>query len=90
MNSKPLNKPLKTAYELRDLIVEKAKTVHGPWPTGMTLFVFNDAFGWSASISRPACEADNFYRTCTLDLIASLRNSYDLDTPHLYTPDEPR
>jgi hypothetical protein len=58
----------KTAYELGDLIVEQAAALYGPWPAGMTLFVFDDAYGWTASISRPASEADNFYRTCTLDL----------------------
>jgi hypothetical protein len=53
-------KPLKTAYELRDMIFEQTIVLHGPWPTGMTLFIFDDAYGWSASISRPISEADNF------------------------------
>ena len=47
----------------------------------MTMFVFNDAYGWSASISRPMSEADNFYRIRTLDLIRTLKVSYDLDAP---------
>jgi hypothetical protein len=76
-------KSLKTAYELRDMIVEQAMALHGPWPVGMTLFIFDDAYGWTASISRPSCEADNFYRTCTLDLIARLSTRYDLDVPRL-------
>jgi hypothetical protein len=76
-------KPLKTAYELGDIIVEQAIRLHGPWPVGMTLFIFDDAYGWSASISRPSSEADNFYRTCTLDLIAGLATKYDLDAPRL-------
>ena len=74
-------KPQKTAYELGDIIVEQAILLHGPWPVGMTLFIFEDAYGWSASISRPNSEADNFYRTCTLDLIAGLAIKYDLDVP---------
>lgn len=74
-------KPLKTAYELRDMIVKQAIGLHGPWPTGMTLFVFDDAYGWSASISRPNCEADNSYRTCVLDRIVVLKSKYDLDAP---------
>jgi hypothetical protein len=49
----------------------------------MTMFVFDDAYGWSASISRPMSEADNFYRTRTLDLIRTLKVRYDLDAPHL-------
>jgi hypothetical protein len=76
----------KTAYELEDLIVEQAAALYGPWPAGMTLFVFDDAYGWTASISRPASEADNFYRTCTLDLITLLRTKYDLAT---LRPSEP-
>jgi hypothetical protein len=76
-------KPLKTAYELGDIIVEQAVFLHGPWPVGMTLFIFDDAYGWRASISRPNSEADNFYRTCTLDLIAGLATRYDLDAPRL-------
>jgi hypothetical protein len=73
----------KTADELQDMIVERARTLHGPWPSGMTMFVFDDAYGWSASISRPMSEADDFYRTCTLDLIRLLKVRYDLDAPRL-------
>jgi hypothetical protein len=73
----------KTADELRNMIVEQAKVLHGPWPSGMTMFVFDDAYGWSASISRPMSEADNFYRTRTFDLIRTLKVRYDLDAPHL-------
>jgi hypothetical protein len=49
----------------------------------MTMFVFDDAYGWSASISRPMSEADNFYRTRTFDLIRTLKVRYDLDARHL-------
>jgi hypothetical protein len=73
----------KTADELQDMIVKQAKVLHGPWPSGMTMFVFDDAYGWSASISRPMSEADNFYRTCALDLIRMLKVRYDLDAPHI-------
>jgi hypothetical protein len=82
------SRPFKTACELRELIVEQAETLYGPWPVGMTLFVFDDAYGWTASISRPTAEADGFYRTCTLDLITRLRTRYDLDTPRLPGPDD--
>jgi hypothetical protein len=58
----------KTAYELEDLIVEQAAALYGPWPAGMTLFVFDDAYGWTASISRPASEADNFYALRVISL----------------------
>jgi hypothetical protein len=74
-------KPSRTAYELADMIVQRANALHGPWPSGMTMFIFDDAYGWSASISRPASEVDNFYRIRTLDLIAALRSSYDLASP---------
>ena len=77
-------KPLKTAYELGDIIVEQAILLHGPWPVGMTLFIFDDTYGWTASISRPSSEADNFYRTRTLDLIVGLATKYDLDVPRLF------
>jgi hypothetical protein len=69
------------------MIVDRARALYGPWPVGMTLFVFDDAYGWTASISRPVSEADNFYRTCTLDVIARLKTRYDLDAPRL-RPDE--
>ena len=77
------SKPLKTAYELRDIIVEQASAFLGSWPAGMTLFIFDDAYGWNASISRPASEADNFYRTRALDMIGTLRKTYDLDMLHV-------
>jgi hypothetical protein len=76
-------KPLKTAYELWDMIVERAVVLQGPWPERMTLFIFDDAYGWTASISRPSSEADNFYRTCVLDLAARLATEYDLDAPRV-------
>lgn len=76
-------RPLKTTYELADMIVERASALHGPWPVGMTMFIFDDAYGWSASISRPASEMDDFYRSRTLDLIAMLRSRYDLDPPRI-------
>lgn len=81
-------RPFKTAYELQDMIVEQAKALHGPWPAGMTLFVFEDAYGWTASVSRPISEGDNFYRTRALDLIRMLRSRYDLDAPRLPRPDQ--
>lgn len=74
-------KPLRTAYELGDMIVEQATALHGPWPAGMTLFIFDDAYGWTASISRPNSEADNLYRSCTIDVIARLTAKYDLNVP---------
>jgi hypothetical protein len=76
-------KTLKTADELWEMIVERAVVLQGPWPAGMTLFIFDDAYGWTASISRPSSEADNFYRTCVLDLTARLATEYDLDAPRL-------
>jgi hypothetical protein len=71
----------KTADELQGMIVEQARALHGPWPSGMTMFVFDDAYGWSASISRPMSEAEDFYRARTLDLIRTLKVRYDLDAP---------
>jgi len=41
---------------------------------GLTVFIFDDA--WPAG---PSSEADNFSRTCVLDLIARLATEYDLD-----------
>lgn len=76
-------KPLKSAYELTDMIVARAKVLHGPWPARMTIFIFDDAYGWSASISQPDSETDEFYRSRTFDLIAMLRSRYDLDSPRI-------
>lgn len=81
-------KRFKTAYELADMIVERASALHGPWPAGMTMFIFDDAYGWSASISPPVSEVDNFYRNRTLDLIAMLRSRYDLDSPRVSSSDD--
>src|SRR5580692_10427694 len=73
------SRPLRTADELRDIIIDQARVRFGSWPAGMTLFVFDDAYGWTASISRPGSEADHFYRTRTFDLIEMLRKIYDLN-----------
>lgn len=73
----------KTAYELQDMIVEQARALHGPWPEGMTLFVFDDAYGWSASVSRPASDRDLCYRTAALDIVTELKSTFDLAVPRL-------
>ncbi len=83
-------RPIKTAYELQDMIVEHARTLHGPWPAGMTLFVFDDAYGWTASISRPDSEGDRVYRSCAFELITMLKARFDLDAVHLSGPDDIR
>lgn len=76
-----------TAYELEDMIVEQVQALHGPWPEGMTLFVFDDAYGWSASVSRPACDDDLRYRAAALSIAAQLKARFDLAIPHLPRPD---
>jgi hypothetical protein len=82
-------KPFKTAYELADMIVERASALHGPWPTGMTMFIFDDAYGWSASISQAVSEVENVYRIRTLNLIAMLRCRFDLASPRLSSAEDP-
>ena len=78
-------RPFKTADELQVMIVEQTKVLHGPWPSGMTMFVFDDPYGWSASISRPTSEGDIFYRTRTLALVTMFKVKYDLDGPRLWS-----
>jgi len=65
------------------MIVERASALHGRWPAEMTMFIFDDAYGWNTSISGQVSEMDEFYRSRTLDLIAMLRCRYDLDSPHI-------
>jgi hypothetical protein len=65
------------------MIVEGTMTRHGRWPAGMTVFVFDDAYGWTASISCTCSEADDVYRNCILDLIADLVSKFDLKAPRL-------
>lgn len=77
------SKPLKTTYELSNMIVEGAMTRHGRWPAGMTVFVFDDAYGWSASISRSDSDADDAYRTGILDLVGDLVTQFDLKATRL-------
>ena len=73
----------KTAYELQDMIVEQARALHGPWPEGMTLFVFDDAYGWSVSVSRPVSDGDLRYRAAALDIVTELKSTFDLAVPRL-------
>ena len=73
----------KTAYELHEMIVAQARTLHGPWPAGMTLFVFDDAYGWSASVSPPTGEAELCYRDAALVIVHEFKARFDLATPYL-------
>jgi hypothetical protein len=81
-------KTFKTAYELQDLIVEQACALHGPWPSGMTLFVFDDAYGWTGTISRSASEDDLCYRSHALNVIKELKERFDLSVPRLLNQDD--
>jgi hypothetical protein len=78
-----ISKTSKTAYELQDMIVEQARSLHGPWPEGMTLFVFDDAYGWSASVSRAASQDDGCYRSAALNIVSQLKVRFDLAAPNL-------
>ncbi len=77
-----------TANELEDMIVQQVQALHGPWPKRMTLFVFDDAYGWSASVSRPASDGDLRYRAAALTLVTRLKARFDLAVPHLPDPDD--
>jgi hypothetical protein len=77
-----------TANELEDMIVQQVQALHGPWPKRMTLFVFDDAYGWSASVSRPASDDDLRYRAAALNLAKQLKARFDLSVPHLPDPDD--
>lgn len=72
----------KTAYELHEMIVEQAKALLGPWPAGMTLFIFDDAYGWSASVSRPTAD-EHRYRDATLAIANEFKARFDLAAPYL-------
>lgn len=78
----------KTANELEDMIVQQVQTQHGPWPKRMTLFVFDDAYGWSVSLSRPASGEGLRYRAAALNLATQLRARFDLASPHLPDPED--
>ena len=78
-----MSRATKTAHELEDMIVERARTLHGPWPAQMTLFVFDDAYGWSVTVSRAASEHDSLYRSATLDIVVELKSTFDLVAPLL-------
>ena len=78
----------KTASELQDMIVGQARALHGPWPPGMTLFVYDDAYGWSASLSRPASDDDLRYRAAALDIVTQLKARFDLDVPRFSASDD--
>jgi hypothetical protein len=73
----------KTAYELHEMIVAQAKALHGPWPAGMTLFVFDDAYGWSASVNRPFDESELCYREAALAIVNEFKARFDLAAPYL-------
>lgn len=68
------------------MIVQQVQALHGPWPKRMTLFVFDDAYGWSASVSRPASDDGLRYRAAALNFATRLKERFDLASPHLPDP----
>jgi hypothetical protein len=65
------------------MIVAQAKALHGPWPAGMTLFVFDDAYGWSASVSLHVGETELCYRDAALAIVNEFKARFDLAAPYL-------
>ncbi len=63
------------------MIVAQANTLHGPWPAGMTLFVFDAAYGRSASVSPPAGETELCYRDAALAIVNQFKARFDLAAP---------
>jgi hypothetical protein len=82
------SKAYMTANELEDMIVRQVQALHGPWPKRMTLFVFDDAYGWSASVSRPESDEDLRYRAAALNLVTQLKARFNLAVPHLPDPED--
>lgn len=76
-----MSRSLKTAYELEDMIVARARTLHGPWPARMTLFVFDDAYGWAVTVSPAESERESLYRSAALDIVVELKSMFDLAVP---------
>lgn len=60
------------------MIVAQANTLHGPWPAGMTLLVFDNAYGWSASANPPAGETELSYRYAALTIVNQFKARFDL------------
>lgn len=76
-----MEKPLRTANELEDLIKQRTIHLFGPWPKAMTLFVFEERMGWNVSISSANTDGNAFYRSQALGTALVLQDKFNLSQP---------
>jgi len=67
--------------ELRALIKQRS-TQFGPWPAGMTMFVYRSNDGWEVMISPGKTPQEEDYRVSALWVAVQMQAEFDLRGPY--------
>jgi hypothetical protein len=67
----------RTAEELRALIKERAAQF-GPWPSGMTIFIYPTNGSWDVMISLGKTPDEEDYRVSALWVAVEMQRDFDL------------
>lgn len=72
-----MRRPERTSNELISLIKERASQF-GPWPPGMTLFVYKTNGSWEVMISPGKTLKEEDYRVSALWVALQMQDEFDL------------
>jgi hypothetical protein len=76
-----LRRPKRTANELRALIRQRSAKL-GPWPAGMTMFVYRSNDSWEVMISPGKDPPEENYRVRALWIAVQMQGEFDLRGPY--------
>src|SRR5271154_2355256 len=77
----PVRRPKRTAEELSALIKERAAHF-GPWPSGMTMLVYQSDHSWEVMISLGKTPQEEEYRISALWIAVQMQLEFDLRGPY--------
>jgi hypothetical protein len=77
-----LRRPKRTADELRALIKQRS-IQSGPWPAGMTMFIYRTNDSWEIMISPGKTKREEDFRVKALWVAVQMQTEFDLRGPYV-------
>jgi hypothetical protein len=77
-----LRRPKRTADELRALIKQRSIQL-GPWPVGMTMFIYRTNDSWEVMISPGKTPDEADFRVKALWVAVQMQTEFDLRGPYV-------
>jgi hypothetical protein len=78
----PVRRPKRTTDELRALIKQRS-IQFGPWPVGMTMFIYRTNDSWEVMISTGKTPNEADFRIQALWVAVQMQTEFDLRGPYV-------